>query len=630
MLRWFRAAAATAVWTFLIAGLVGLVDTGVRLAVGGAPLWGGPPAILASVVLAGWLGTVVAVVALVPISLLWWRRTTGPAWSVALAVASGVGVMLAIVLGSLVHDTAAGLWWREHLGSLWIPRLALAGLTALGLAWLWRRPTAALLGGSTLRLLSPVMLLVGLTLLCPDGHESGRRHRLSNLEAGVAPAGAPNVVLLSIDALRRDKVHCLDAGAPPTPHLDALAAEGRLFTNAWSTSSWTLPAMGTLLTGLPPRALGVTREIGLSPAVATLAQSAWRAGWFTSAVVGNPFMSEAFGVPRGFAHYDHADVLESIAVASPSSVVQEATRYITAATNPLDGLNLAQAAMRWLEERPAEQPFFLWLHFMDPHLPYRAHPDAQGRWPELPSHPLLAPDHFMNLDALRAELDQVPADARQAIEALYDGEVTHADRAVGALLEALDALDALDNTWVVVVADHGEEFFEHGGFEHGHSLMPEVTGIPLIIRPPRGHVAAGTRDQRAVSLLDVVPSLCAELGWTVPNEAPGRASLMTDIGPATLTVLENMLYGPPRQATLRWPDFGVSAAGAGDEVWFDLALDPGAFTPMAAPDDSVVVGAATRVLLGRWEARARELGAGAEHRAVLDDAAKRRLESLGY
>jgi arylsulfatase A-like enzyme len=240
----------------------------------------------------------------------------------------------------------------------------------------------------------------------------------------------------------------------------------------------------------------------------------------------------------------------------------------------------------------------------------------------------------MNLARLRDMLPDVPEDVRRGIEALYDGEVRHTDRCVGELLELLASAGELEHSWIVVLADHGEEFFEHGGYEHGHSLMPEVTGVPLLIRPPGG-LAVGVRDDRAVTLLDLLPSLGAALGWPLPDALPGRPALTPDASgsfpdPAPLTVLENMLYGPPEQATLSWPDLRVMEPESGLDAWFDLARDPTARSARPAPADADRIAAARRDLIARWNDRRAELVDAGDAGNELSEAAQRRLRSLGY
>ncbi|MBD3222477.1 sulfatase-like hydrolase/transferase [bacterium] len=635
MVRWMQTVVATALWGFAAAATFGLVEAAVHVARSGVPV---PPtplgtagALVGAMTLAGWFGLAVAVVLVAPLVPVLWGRRQGPALAMALAVGGTIGLLVAILVGNLLQDAPLSHWWHENLGTLWLPKLGIAGVVGLVLG-LGLRPLAArVVAGPRWVALAPAVLLVVVTVLWPDWRAMAARHQVGDLPRGAAPAEAENVVILSIDTLRRDKLSCLDPDAPPTPRLDALAARGRLFTNAWSVSPWTLPAMATVMTGQPPRALAIDRTTPLPDGVPTLAELARTAGWQTAAVVANPWLLPEFGFSRGFDHYDHSDVLEPLAPAAASVLAREITRYVIGSTEPADGGDLVAAAGHWLAGRDPDRPFLLWIHFMDPHLPYRTHPGQPGGGVPVPDHPLFAPDHFMNLDALRAMLPDVPAAVRDGVEALYDGEVVHADACIGSLLDSLVDLGVDERTWIVVLADHGEEFFEHGGFEHGHSLMPEVTGIPLIVRPPGGAPDGGVRDDRAVSLLDLMPSLAGAVGWPVPAEVPGRPALLDGgMEPTPLTVLENMLYGPPRRATLRWPDFRVVELESGHGAWYDLARDPGAQVPRPAPADADTIAAARRELLAAWDDLARRLGSLDRDEARLGEAAQRRLRSLGY
>jgi arylsulfatase len=637
-MHWLRAACITVAWGFLLTGLAGLLEAAAFIARHG---YHAPPhplgltgSLLAALTISGWFGALLALGALVPLAVILHRRESAAASATGLAIGVGLGLFVAVLLGSLVQDRALGLWWREHLGSLWIPKFALAGAVALLLAIPLRRLVRTLLAARTWLALSPLALLLLATLLWPDWRMMARWNQLGDLEAGTPPSDAPSVVLLSIDTLRRDKLSCLDPAAPPTPHLDWLATTGHLYTNAWSVSSWTLPSMASVMTGLPPRAMGLRRYTALPDAVPTLAQAAWQAGWWTAGVVANPYLVPEYGFARGFADFDHTDVVEPVTPATASVLAREITRYVIGATEPSDGQALVTAAIRWLDRRPPERPFLLWLHFMDPHIPYRWHAGAPGAPAALPQDELIEADRFADMDGLRRQLPDVAPDIRALIEQLYDGEVRYADACVGRLVDALDQRELLDDTWIVVLSDHGEEFFEHGGYEHGHSLLPEVTGIPLIVRPPGG-LAEGTRDDRRVGLLDVAPSLARRLDWPLPDDGPGRPCLLPDDSgaraqPAGLTVLENMLYGPPQQATLRWPDLRIVELESGQQAWYALDEDPGALTMRPAPADADTVRARQRELLADWDARARALGAVDRDDDPLSESARRRLRSLGY
>lgn len=648
MLTRLRTIAAAGAWAFLTAGSIGLLEAAARAFVlaspGSSSLSQGLATLLPAFTLYGWLGLVIAVLVSLPLLTLASRRRKGdpaaPALSARVrtvpvrAVGAALGVLGALYLAYFLRETIVLDWYNRWLTPPWRPAGLLALGVVVGLSLPLRRLTPLVGGGGRVRLAIMIVIAIAASWLWPDYRTTTRLRQLRGAEIGTAPPGAPNVLLLSIDALRHDKLSCLAPGAPPTPHLDRLAADSWLWTNAWAVSGWTVPSMSTVLTGRPPRTLGVGKLVGLPERVPTLAELARQAGWWTAGIVANPFLSEDFGFARGFADFDHSDVFEVLDPARQTILARELTRYIVEQTDLTDGRLMIGRAKRWLQSYAKPHPFLLWLHLMEPHLPYRSHPDALGRRPQLPEHSLLARDRFFDLHGLRAALPDVPPEIARAVEDLYDGEVAYADACVGELLAALAATGRAQNTWIVVFADHGEEFFEHGGFEHGHSLLPEVTRIPLLIRPPGG-LAAGVRDDRAVSLLDLLPSLCQALAWPAPAGVPGRPALAPSgdgdqVDPTEINILENMLYGPPQHATLRWPVFAVADSSFREIVWYDLAADPGALRPVAAPADADVLQDAVRELVSEWNRLAVELGAGNRPSTKISPATGRRLRSLGY
>jgi len=642
MMRWIRVVTATALWAFVLTGLVGLCEAAAQYVRFGAPTGGEDFGLLRLLAppftLYGWVGMITALVVAVPVALVVQWRGGSMRTIFGWAVASALGLIIAVYFGYLVAGTSFWTWWTESVGPGWPLKGLLWFLASAVLAGPLARFAGRLVSNPRRNMFLPVVVVVVATALWPDWRDEAADRHVGHLERlggeTVAPDGY-DVLLVTIDTLRRDRLSCLSEHAPPTPNLDALAAEGILYANTWTTSSWTLPNMATILTGLAPRMLDLGRAAGLPEAAPTLAESAWRAGWRTVALASNPYLGYDYGFEKGFASFDHATVLEPLDPAQRSVLVRELTRYTNANTTPDDASVMVRKALRWYRADRDQRPVFLWMHMMDPHLPYRWHPlpgdDAE---PVLPDSGLFAADHFMGLLQLR---DMAPApdpEILAAVEMLYDREVRYVDAWVGRLLDALRESGRLERTIVVVTADHGEEFFEHGGYEHGHTLMPEVTTVPLIVRLPDGR-GSGRRVERETSLADITPSLCRELGWDLPAGAPGRSDLWDDDAsadsPSRVGVLENMLYGPPRQAWLRWPDFKTENLESGRVDWYDLAADPGARQARGvAPADGDSLAARVGELLRAWDERAHELGTHERDDASLSDATVRQLESLGY
>ena len=643
MQRWLQAVIATALWAFVLTGLVGLAE--------GALQWlrFGPPAdcagcgtirILApAFTLYGWIGLITAMAVAVPVAFVVVLRRGHMRTLFGWSVGAALGLIAAVYFGYLVQDVGIWVWWTETLGLGWLVKFLVWVSCSAILSSPLARFASHLVANPRRNIFLPVVVIVVATALWPDWREEARNRQVAHLGRLTVddqiPDG-PDVLLITIDTLRRDRLSCLSDRAPATPHLDALAAEGLLYTNAWGTSSWTLPNMGSIHTGLTPRMLGVKRTQGLPEAATTLAETAWRAGWRTVAIASNPYLGYDYGFEKGFESFDHAIVMEPLSPASRSVLVRETTRYVNANTMPDDARRLVGKAQRWFVLDHDDRPVFFWLHMMDPHLPYRWRPlPGDETRPLLPASGLFEGDRFMGLHALREMAPDPDPAILAAVEALYDREVRYVDAWFGALMAELDRLDRLDQMLVIVAADHGEEFFEHGGYEHGHSLMPEVAGVPLLVRLPGGR-RAGERIERSVSLLDIAPSLYREMGWTRPEGLPGHDDLWLapqdpDLDRPRVDVLENMLYGPEQQSWLRWPHYGITGEGRDAAVWFDLGEDPGALHPLsAAPDRGAILRDTVEALLLDWDERADQLGVNGIDAAPLSEATVRRLESLGY
>ncbi len=570
----------------------------------------------------------------------------------AAAVAGAASSLLVVWSAYLLREHLVPAWWSAHGGVAGKGALGLLWLGAAGLGCVALRPVADRLARrSAWLLLGPLAAIAAGALAWPHWRADEPRRRTAGLERRVAaPAGAPNVVLLTIDAWRRDHLSCLDPASPPTPHLDRLAGEGALFANAWTPSPWTLPAAGALLTGWPPAALGVRQYRPLPAGVGTLAATAWSGGWETAAFVTNPYLSRWYGCDRGFATFAHSLVLEPLEPAARCVLVRELSRYADLHFEASEAGVVMPQALRWLRRHGGERPFFLWIHLLDPHLPYS--------WRELPDDrpgaagegrgvaPLAAdvPDtghfrgrRFMALREVRSGAWVPDAAARRAIAALYGREVQYADAWAGRLFAQLRESALLDRTLIVVTADHGEELFDHGGIDHGHSLLPEVTGVPLIVRFPDG-AGAGSVSREPVSLLDVVPTIAAALRWPRPagtvgrNLAPAPADPSAEASRGGPLVLENLLYGPQQVGWLQWPWLGVAPDSGGRESWYDLAASPRAVVAAPAPAeaDSIVARGARLRAVWRQAGDLLRDGAGGPAAGGVPEDLRRQLRSLGY
>ena len=418
-----------------------------------------------------------------------------------------------------------------------------------------------------------------------------------------APARRPNVVLYVVDTVRADRLGVYGYGKPTSPRLDAFAADAVLFENAWAQSSWTRPAVASLFTGLlPPAHRTVGRRSVLPEEAVTLAEILAAHGYEGLGLVRNPNVGRAFGFAQGFTRFRSED--------------RERDETM------LDRVRL------WLDERQdAEAPFFLFLHAIDPHGPYDPAPefeemfDAGG-----------APAHYRTVRYLlglnRGDVEPGP-DTAEALSRLYDAEVAQNDRAFGELLDELEARGLGESAAVIYLSDHGEEFAEHGRWEHGLSLYEEVLRVPLVMRLPG---VPARRVEEPAQHVDVLPTLLGYLGIEAPP-TDGRDLLAARRrGDAPLDVYTHLDVDGHRAASVMRGRYKLvlpqSPSQGTAPMLFDLEADPGELEDLAAdrPDivERMLALLAERNLAGEVES-AEEI-----EDDQLGEEVRRRLRALGY
>ena len=308
-----------------------------------------------------------------------------------------------------------------------------------------------------------------------------------------------DVILITVDTLRLDRLGYAGYAAASTPNIDRLASEGTVFTQATTPMPRTTPALASLMTGLWPHHHG-SREVG-EPRVAgvTLAEVLRHHGYETLAVVANSVAGPAQHLNTGFDRFVTPRQLQRRYGGRLAAGVEVAA----------DRLGLAEAttaqALSMLRDIPDSRSVFLWVLYFDPHLPYwtpSSRPeDAPRRWEA----------NRRERGATFADIDGEASRALADCSRLYDQEVAYTDRAIGQLLEGLQALDRFEGAVVVFTADHGENLGEGGlFFEHGDNVHDAALRVPLVFRGPG--IAVGHSDAAPVSLIDVAPTLLATLG----------------------------------------------------------------------------------------------------------------------
>jgi arylsulfatase A-like enzyme len=388
------------------------------------------------------------------------------------------------------------------------------------------------------------------------------------------PGPVPGVVLVVLDTVRADHLSCYGYERETSPNLDRVAAEGEIYLDAWAQAPWTLPAVATILTGQPPRVHGAGRGRdglrGIRPEIPTLAEHLSAAGYRTAAFFSVVFCGPRFGFGRGFGRYDFRT----------SDAGNRGQRQADAATD---------AALEWLRHLDGE-PFFLVVHYFDPHLTYDPPPPWDSIFDSGGEGGIEAGFGSASqvFDIRDGSLELTPRQ-RDSLVARYDGEIRFADEQLGRLRGAMEELGLWEDSLVVVVGDHGEEFWDHGGFEHGHSHHRELLRVPLVVRGPGRE--AGTRRAERVSQLDIVPTVLAAAAVPLPPDLAGRPlgsgggglaaeaegslwggdliSIRDDSGTLILdrTTGSRRYFGPedPLEQRDRWPD-GPAAARALERV----------------------------------------------------------------
>ncbi len=346
--------------------------------------------------------------------------------------------------------------------------------------------------------------------------------------------GGPGVYLLILDTARRDALGCYGGPDGVSPHLDSIAADGVRFEQAISTSGWTLPSVASILTGAWPSIHGgLGKIVKLRPIreeIPTGAEVLAAAGWTTAGFANAAFVSPMLGLDRGFEHFDHRYTYN-----------HDARR----ADETLD------LVIDWVDANADERHFVL-VHLFDPHLTY----DPPGKYASTFTGRRGAPDEPVTLGTvqeLASKGNGTPsASDVEWIRGVYHGEVAFLDAQVGRFLDTLKTKGLYDDATIIVVADHGEEFYEHGGFEHGHTLYDELVRVPLILKLPKSESAARDVVEEPVSLVDILPTVCDLHGVAdTPPSFAGRSLLPLVRGrPDTPRAIfsESTLYGASKIA----------------------------------------------------------------------------------
>lgn len=455
-------------------------------------------------------------------------------------------------------------------------------------------PRASGRGGRWVGSLAAALALLGAA--CSDARPADKPAAATQPARGAmfGKASGFNVLVVTFDTVRSDAIGCYGDPRARTPRVDALAASGVRFARAIAPAPTTLPSHSTIFTGLDPLTHGVHNNgtFRLGEERTTLAELLGARGYQTAAVIGAFVLEARYGLAQGFASYE--DELQNDGAAKGAAHFVER-----------DATTVTDRALSWLGERKGAEPFFLWTHYFDAHMPYTA-----------------------PLEYLRGE--RRPANAAYDAEAVrreYLAEVTYADAELGRLLDALGP-EVLAKTIVVFTADHGEGLGEHGEYTHSRLVYEGSLRVPLIVSNPTLFPTAKTVSDRVVGLVDLLPSVLELLGQETPAGLDGQSLFSGTADPARAIYSESYVtlfnHGwAPLHALTRLQDKLILAPRP---EYYDLKTDAGEnrnlFGPLQPQASQLARTLQTRLAKVRPLERAEE--------ASLDADDERWLAQLGY
>jgi choline-sulfatase len=425
-----------------------------------------------------------------------------------------------------------------------------------------------------------------------------------------------NVVVYLIDTLRADHLKPFNANTRVrTPGLDELVARGSaVFASAHTQENWTKPSVATLLSSLYPwEHHAVTTEAVVPEGVDMMPEVLDQYGFHSGAFIANGYVSDKFGFKQGW----------------------DTWRNYIREGRPNRAKFLAADVLEWLDKRPTQLPFFLYVHAIDPHVPYK--PTAEFLEVYDPD-PYQGVVDFSNDNTLleKIKIGSIRLNARDKhhLEALYDSEISYHDVHFASILQGLEKRGLAGDTMIVLVADHGEEFWDHGSVGHGHSVYEELLRIPMVIHVP-SLTTAPVKITSSSGLVDVLPTVIEAMGQKVPESMSGR-SLMPELRGDSLDA--------PRVTVSGFMD-GWRTAVVGSKkliqrtekrvMMHDLASDPREQTDLAAKAPVSV--RYLRGQLGLTLAQSEPLAANkpgkkrhSSQTTTIDKETEAQLEALGY
>ncbi len=600
---------------------------------------------------------------------LTWFAAKGTIIELFIGVVAGVVLspVFKIQRGNWIHPALMAAAW---LGMEWIvavdpskpamwiaPVIVALALYAVG-AWMYAKRPKLTAG------IAAVLPLILLSM--PEIRTALQEEEESNVVRGTPKPGAPDVLFIVMDTVRAQSVSAISYERDTTPNLKKLAEDGLLFEQATAAATWSLPAHASLFTGTFPSFNNAHDETRyLDDRLPTIMETFAGAGYETLCFSANPHISDAFGLTRGFSYSDLAWMAGP--GARQFSFIYRTLDYFGIGVTDKGGAEVVGNIQEWMDDRPKDgPPAFVFVNFLEAHFPFHQLPGEyvyafQDRpMSELRDAGQIAFGVQFGRQLTEAEADQI----RGPLVDLYDGGVKYTDHLVGQVIDEWRSRNLLDETIVVVLADHGEVVGEHNAFGHVTPMLEQDLRVPLVFRyPPK--ITEGKRVSQPVSTVGTYATLLDLAGIPEPTlTAPdGSTATTLQIGSLLAAAAGDLTAGQPilaerfeehmlaarfaegtgngkgpltnphgRYRSYRSGDLKFVRHSSGDETLYDLAADPGENIDLTdtRPDEIARLQGelkAVEAMLGLPDLNATVLG---PQKPAMDAATCHQLIALGY
>jgi arylsulfatase A-like enzyme len=471
-------------------------------------------------------------------------------WMVPAVYVVGFGLLGVALAAAVARLSAARAWaviagitaTAGFLGSLLMfgqldERASLVLAAGLGVVvGRWAAPRWRTIEARVVPMFGAVTLLVAGVAAGAQAYRSVAEHRAGRL-VGQAATDAPNVLLLILDTVRAQSLSLYGYGRKTTPVLDSLSESAMVFDQAWAAAPWTAPSHASMFTGRYADELSIDFFSSLDKRYPTIAEVMRDRGWETAAFVSNHYMaSAASGLARGFVTYRDSPVTlgRALQISNLTARLSRSGR-VRRLLGYYDALDRARAGelqgrfLQWLDTREdARHPFFAFLNYMDAHEPYLPSAPYSGQFGPDSLRKNWMIEHTVRSPGARRNKEEMTEEERGAEQAAYESSIAELDAALGRLLGELRVRNLIDNTVIVVAADHGEQLGEHGEFDHGNTLYRQLLHVPLMLVVP-GSRAHG-RVSQPVSLRDL-PATILDAAGVKEHPIPGASLVDAWQGP---------------------------------------------------------------------------------------------------